>query len=93
MKSCWALFVFLAGYVSVISGCWWWLKAKELSEGIVLIGFAPMVVFFIPFVRLIFLAVPRLLFVAMLMMPAILIVIVLVLPDKSGASRRRWDRD
>lgn len=82
------IFVFVAGYVSVISGCWWWLKAKEWNEGVVLIGLMPLAIFFIPFVRLIFLAAPMLLLVGMVMMPIILIVVVWTLPDKSGTRRR-----
>jgi hypothetical protein len=87
------VFVFMVGYVTVLTGCWWWLKAKEWNEAVVFIGVAPLAIFFIPFVRLALLAVPQLLLLGMVMMPAILIVVVLVLPDKSGASRRSWDRD
>jgi uncharacterized membrane protein YidH (DUF202 family) len=79
------IFVFCAGYCGVICGCWWWLKAKAWNEAVVFIGVAPLVVACIPFVRLIFLAAPLLLPAGMVMMPAILLVVVSVLPDKSGA--------
>ncbi len=81
--------VFLCGYLGVIAGCSCWLKAKCLSEGIVFIGFMPLAVIFVPFVRLIFFAAPLLLPVLMVMAPIILIVVVWVLPDKSGASSKR----
>jgi hypothetical protein len=87
------VFVFLLGYAGVLTGCWWWLKAKEWNEAIVFIGLMPLAVFFVPFVRLIVLAMPQILVAGMVMMPAILIVVVFVLPDKSGASRRSWDHD
>jgi hypothetical protein len=83
------IFVFVFGYIAVISGCWWWLKAKGWNEVIVFIGIAPLVILFIPFVRLIFLSAPALLLVAMVMMPLILVVVVLTLPDKSGNRRQR----
>jgi hypothetical protein len=81
--------VFLCGYCGVISGCWWWLKAKAWNESLVLVGLLPLVLLLIPFVRLIFLAAPGVLLIGMVMMPAILIVVVLVLPDHSGPLKRR----
>jgi len=81
--------VFVCAYCGVIAGCSCWLKAKRLSEGIVFIGFMPLAILLIPFVRLVFVAAPLLLPVLMVMMPIILIVVVLVLPDKSGASTRK----
>lgn len=89
------LFVFLAGYCGLISGCWWWLKAKSWNETVVLIGLLPVVILFIPYVRLMFVAIPELLPVMMVMMPLILFVVVLVLPDHSGPPRRRssWEHD
>jgi hypothetical protein len=87
------IFVFLAGYGGIISGCGFWLKAKEWNEGIVFIGLMPLAICFIPFVRLIFVAVPVLLPVTMFMMPLILIVVILTLPDRSGISnRKRWGK-
>ena len=88
------MFVFLAGYCSVIGGCWWWLRAKDWSEGVVFIGVAPLaiatfIIVFIPYVRLIFLAVPLLLPASMLIMTAVLLVVVAVLPDKSGVNRKQ----
>ncbi len=82
--------VFVCGYLGVIAGCSSWLKAKALSEGIVFIGFMPLVILLIPFVRLIFLAAPLLLPASMVMMPIVLIVVVFVLPDKSGTSTKKF---
>ena len=52
-------------------------------------------VIFIPFVRLVLIAAPLLMPACMVMMPLILIVVVLTLPDKSGLPRKRpqWERD
>lgn len=85
------MFVFLAGYVGVITGCWWWLKAKDWIDAIVFIGLMPLGVLFVPWVRLIFLAVPNLLPISMVFMPLVLLVVVFVLPDKSSwKERKRW---
>ncbi len=81
--------VFLCGYSGVITGCWWWAKAKCWPDGLVLIGLLPAAVLFIPYVRLVFLAAPGLLPVSMILMPLILLVILAVLPDKSGMTARR----
>jgi len=85
--------VFLCGYCGVVSGCWWWLKAKAWTEAVVFIAFMPLVVFLIPFVRYIFAANPAVIMVAMVMAPLILVVVVLVLPDKSGFNQRRTSRN
>ena len=89
-----AIFVFLGSYCAVVSGCYWWVKAKAWPEAVVFIAFMPLTVFLVPFVRLIVLANPQLLIAAMVMMPFILTVVVAVLPDKSGTSRRRasWEQ-
>jgi hypothetical protein len=89
------IFVFLCGYCAVLAGCWWWLKAKACNEALVFIGLMPLAIVFIPFVRLILLAAPGMLPVGMVMMPLILVVVVLVLPDKSGASSPKawWERN
>jgi hypothetical protein len=84
-----AIFVFLGGYTGVIVGCGYWLKAKRWNEALVCIGFLPLIIMFIPFVRLIFIASPYVLPVAMLMMPLILVVVVFALPDQSTSTRRR----
>jgi Ca2+/Na+ antiporter len=82
--------IFICGYFCVVSGCWWWLKAKEWSEAIVFIAFMPLTILLVPFVRLLILSTP-LLPVAMAMAPLILVVVVFVLPDKSSFSKRkRW---
>jgi len=83
------MFAFLLGYSGVISGCWWWAKAKGWPDGIVFIGLLPLAILCIPWVRLIFVAAPLLLPTSMVMMPIILLVIMFVLPDKSGAIKRR----
>jgi hypothetical protein len=87
--------VFIPSYICVLAGCSWWLKAKEWNDAVIFIGMMPLAIVFIPFVRLLFLAEPMLRVVAMVMMPLILVVIVLVLPDKGRSSRRRhhWERD
>jgi hypothetical protein len=91
------MFVFLAGYVGIISGCTWWLKAKAWSEAVVVIALWPIIPMFIPFVRVVFLhllfaSASTLLPLLMLMTPIILLVLVAVLPDKSGVTRKhkRW---
>jgi len=87
------IFVFLAGYIAVITGCWWWAKAKSWSEGIVFIGLMPLAILLIPFVRVIFFSQPRLVGTSMVMMPIILVVVMFVLPDRSGLTKRkRWGR-
>jgi hypothetical protein len=89
-----AIFVFLAAYLAVMSGCSWWARAKGWSEAVVAIGFGPLFIFLIPFVRLLVFKVPGLLIAAMVMAPLILVVVVAVLPDKSGHTRRRaeWEK-
>jgi hypothetical protein len=80
------IFMFIAGYGGVIAGCAWWLKAKGWSEALVFIGLMPLLILFIPFVRiLLFELVP----IGVVMMTLILVTIVAVLPDKSGAPRRK----
>jgi hypothetical protein len=81
-------FVFAGGYVSMISGCWYWLRVKEWTESVILIGVMPLGILFIPYVRLLFLAAPLLLPAAMVMMSLILVTVVFVLPDKSGTGKR-----
>lgn len=81
--------VFFAGYCALISGCYWWLKAKGWNEVLVIVGLLPLILLCIPFVRLALLAVPQILIVGMVMMPLILVIVILVLPDRSGLSRRR----
>ena len=85
------IFIFIAGYSAVISGCWWWTKAKGWNEAVVFIGFLPITILFVPFIRLIVLATPLVLPVSMVMAPIILTVVVAVLPDKSGLPpKKRW---
>ena len=85
------MFIFLLGYIGVITGCWWWLKAKSWNDAIIFIGLMPLGILFVPFVRLILVRIPALLPMGMVFMPFVLIVVILALPDRSGASRRtQW---
>lgn len=88
-----AIFIFLGAYSTVVTGCYWWVKAKAWHEAVIFIAFMPLVIFLIPFVRLLVLAAPQLLMAAMVIMPLILVVVVAVLPDKSGIHQRRasWE--
>jgi len=87
-----ALCVFVPGYAAVIFGCSHWVKAKNWPDATVLIGLLPLVVLFIPFVRLIYRFVPLLLPAGMVFMPIIMIAVIAVLPDKSGVPKRKlWD--
>lgn len=83
------VFVFIAGYASVIYGCWWWVQSKGWPEAVVFIGLAPLALVCTPFIRLLFLASPMALPAAMVMAPMILLVVVAVLPNKSGVKERR----
>ena len=89
-----AIFIFIGSYCAVVSGCYWWLKLKKWTEAVLIIAFMPLIVFFIPFVRLLVFKVIGLLIAAMVMMPLILVVVVAALPDKSGHGRRRagWEK-
>jgi len=87
------MFVFLAGYVGIIAGCGYWLKAKQWNEAIVSIGLMPLGILLIPFVRLLLFADPLLLPVGMFMMSLILIVVVFALPDRSGVGRSMRHRN
>jgi hypothetical protein len=87
--------VFCCGYCGVLAGCSWWLKAKGWNEAIVVIALMPLGIILIPFVRLVLFSAPLLMPACMVMMPLILIVVVLTLPDQSGIPRQRpqWERD
>jgi hypothetical protein len=82
----WVLF---GGYSAVIAGCYWWLKAKGWNEVLVVVGLLPLILLCIPFVRVALLAIPQILIIGMIMMPLILITVIMVLPDRSGFSKRR----
>ncbi|HXD00670.1 MAG TPA: hypothetical protein VN048_15115 [Verrucomicrobiae bacterium] len=81
--------VFLFGYSGVIAGCWWWLRAKAWMEAGVLIAFMPLAVFFVPYARLIFVAMPAIVMLATAAVPLVLVVVVFALPDRSGSNRRQ----
>jgi hypothetical protein len=81
--------VFLFGYSGVVGGCWWWLRAKAWTEAVVFIAFMPLAVFFVPYVRLIFLAMPAIVMLATAMIPLALVAVVFALPDRSGMNRRQ----
>jgi cyanate permease len=87
-----AIFVFMGGYAGVITGCGYWLKAKRWNEALVSIAFLPLVILFIPFVRLIFVASPMILPILMVMMPLLLVAVVFALPDQSTSAQRRSSR-
>jgi hypothetical protein len=89
VKTVAAIFIFLAGYAGVITGCWWWAKAKCWIDAVVFIGLVPLAVLCIRWVRLIYVAVPLLLPVSMVMAPLILIVVIASLPDRSGMQKKR----
>ena len=84
-----AMLVFFAGYVALLRGCWWLVKAKGWDDAVVFIGVMPLALFFIPFKRLVLSLVAPLLPAAMVMAPLILLVVVLVLPDKTQGPRRK----
>lgn len=79
--------IFVCGYAGVISGCSYWLKAKCWTDGVLFIGLMPLAILLIPYVRLVFVGAPLLLPVSMVMMAIILIVVVAVLPDRSGVRK------
>jgi hypothetical protein len=89
-----AICIFMPSYAAIIYGCWWWVKAKDWPDAVVLIGLMPLAVLMVPYVRLIYRVAPMLLPAGMVLMPIILIGVVAVLPDKSGMPKRKhWDRD
>ena len=69
-------------------------QSEALEQAVVSIAFMPLAVFLIPFVRILVLRELGLLVTAMVMAPLILVVVVAVLPDKSGHQRRRasWEK-
>jgi hypothetical protein len=79
------LFLFVGSYIALVSGCWWWLKAKGWTEAIV---FMPLALMFVPFVRVLFI-ISGFLPITMVMAPLTLIVVVFALPDRSGVGRHR----
>jgi hypothetical protein len=81
--------LFLFGYSGVIGGCWWWLRAKARTEAVVFIAFMPLAVFLVPYVRLIFLAMPAIVMLTTALIPLVLVAVVFALPDKSGMNRRQ----
>lgn len=80
--------VFVCGYAGVINGCKWWLKVKGWPDGVVFIGLMPLAICFIPYVGEVILIEPLLLPLSMFLMTLILLVIIFVLPDKSGRAGR-----
>jgi hypothetical protein len=88
-----ALMIFLAGYAGVIVGCFWWARAKGWPDGIVFIALMPLVPFLVPYVRIILIQIvaanPDFILIPMIMAPIVLLVIMFVLPDKSGIPKRK----
>ncbi len=93
-----AIFVFIAGYATIVCGCWWWLQAKKWDDAILLIGLSPLLPlllhgFLFRAARDIYI-IGGFLPMMMAVMSAVMLGVVAVLPDKSGLPRRkRWDRD
>lgn len=83
------LLIFLPSYGLVIWGCANWIKAKNWPDAVCLIGLLPLVVLFIPYVRLIYRMVPMAFPIGMALMPIIMIAVIAVLPDKSGLHKRK----
>ena len=93
-----AIFVFVAGYATIVYGCWWWLQAKKWDDAILLIGLSPLIPLLIR--GFLFRGARELYIIGgflplmMAVMSAVMLGVVAVLPDKSGLPRRkRWDRD
>ncbi len=82
--------LFAAGDAAVMSGCFYWLKAKQQNEALVVIGVLPLAPLLIPFVRLLLITHVGLLFLAMPMMAAILVVVVFALPDRGARRFDNW---
>jgi hypothetical protein len=81
------LLVVLVGYGLVIAGCRLWLKAKGWPSGVLLIGLAPLAAAFIPGVRILVTRQPAIIWCGMVFAAALLIVVILTLPDRSGRPR------
>ncbi len=87
------LLIFLPSYGLVIWGCANWIKAKNWPDAICLIGLLPLMMLFIPYVRLLYRLAPMAFPIGMAFMPIIMIAVITVLPDKSGMPRRKhWNR-
>jgi hypothetical protein len=84
--------IFVCGYVGVLWGCRWWLKARGWPEALIFIGLMPLVICLIPFVREVFFVAPDLLPLSLLMMTLILLVVIVTLPNRSKMSRRNQRR-
>jgi hypothetical protein len=80
--------IFVCGYVGVLWGCRWWLKARGWPEALIFIGLMPLTVCLIPYAREVFLIMPDLLPLSLLMMTLILLVIIAVLPNRNSMGRR-----
>jgi len=87
------LLIFIPSYVTVMYGCWWWVKAKNWPDAVIFIGLMPLFPLLIPYVRILYLA-AGVLPLMMVIMPILMVGVVAVLPDKSGLpKRRRSSRD
>jgi hypothetical protein len=92
-----ALFIFVGAYGLLICGGWNWAKAKGWNENIVLVGLLPVValamIALVPFLRVIVFAdlvrYPVFLPGSMLLMAVIMTLTLALLPDRSGAPKRR----
>lgn len=80
--------IFIGGYIGVLWGCRWWLKAKGLQEALIFIGLLPLTLCFIPVVWQVFLVEPDFLPLSMFFMTVTLLVVVATLPNRSGRTER-----
>lgn len=80
--------IFIGGYIGVLWGCRWWLKAKGLQEALIFIGLLPLTLCFIPVVWQVFLVEPDFLPLSMFFMTLTLLVVVATLPNRSGRTER-----
>ena len=89
-----AILVFMAGYVSMLRGCWWLVHVKGWDNALVFISVLPLAVFFIPGKRSLLSLDPSNLPMAMALAPVILLLITLVLPTRKTSLRtKRRSRD
>jgi hypothetical protein len=75
--------IYAFGYAGVFAGCWYWLRAKNWSDVIMLVGMLPFSLLFIPTVHAQVLGSIGILVTGLIMLPVILIAVVFVLPDNS----------
>ena len=75
--------IYAFGYAGVFAGCWYWLRAKNWSDVIMLVGILPFGLLFIPTVHTQVTGSIGIMVTGLVMLPVILIAVVFVLPDNS----------